>query len=813
MIRQFILRIKNGFVDIPIQRKVMAIMILQSTIVLTLASLAIIANVAISKHKEIKDDLSSLTDIVALNASSALVFNDKKAAMETLNGLKEKKQIISAYIFDTNKSIFVHYTNTTNEKLKNPSELLDEAFSGEGGVFWDNDLEIVKDIIVDGQTIGMVLIQSDLSLLHSQVYRFIFIIIAVFISALLLTYALSKGLQRVITRPVITLAQTMQQVTKNADFSLRVEESGKDEVGTLIHGFNAMLSEIQKRDNRIAVYSESLEDSIIKRTGELTVANQELEVTIEDLNVAKKLAESANSAKSQFLANMSHEIRTPMNGIMGMTEVLLKTGLTDRQHHFASTIKNSAESLLAIINDILDFSKIEAGKLTIESTPFNLQETLREIIDVFDEQAAWKEIALVVEIDPKVPFSVEGDPVRLRQVLINLVSNALKFTEQGSVTIKALCIEDSAEIIVLKFEVTDTGIGILPETLPLIFDRFAQADGSTTRRFGGTGLGLSIASQLAELMGGSIGVESVYGEGSTFWFTTRLAHFNGQLPDTEEFNKIENDNTDVCAKVLVVEDTKVNREVCCELLKHLGHSATVVNNGLEALEILLKERFDVVLMDCQMPVMDGYEATRKYREWEQEQNGTHLPIIALTGNAMEQDKKLCLDAGMDDYLKKPFNLKQLSNTLSRWLSGSIRSDSTNEAFGSKLSGSESALSGAIQPLERAPLEAIKELRRPGHPDILAKVISVYESDAPQLIISMRTSLEDNNTEELIRAAHSLKTSSAMLGAQLLAEQCHNMEKMARDGGDLRNAKATIDRIEIMFQSASILLRSEIAGDS
>ena len=815
MIDRMLENIKNRFSDIPIQRKVMSIMVLQSTIVLILVSLAVVINVAIVKHGEIKDDIASLTEIVAINASSALIFDDRKAAQETLSGLKDKKQIISAYIFDSKDSVFVQYISDNSTHYKNPAELLGEAIENDGGLLWDSDIDIVKNIVVDEQIIGKVLIRSDLSLLVSQLNHFIIIIVFVFLSALLITYVLSNSLQGVITKPVIKLAQTMQQVSSNADYSLRVEKQSMDEVGTMIEGFNTMLTEIQKRDDRIAAYSESLEDAIIKRTGELSDTNKELKTTISELNVAKKAAESANLAKSQFLANMSHEIRTPLNGIIGMTEVLLKSGLTGRQQHFAATIKSSSDSLLAIINDILDFSKIEAGRLTLESTPFNLLDTLDDLIEIFSEQAEWKEIKLKTEIDPEVPFSVEGDPVRLRQVLINLVGNALKFTEEGHITIKAHNIELTPEYVVIKFEVTDTGIGIRPEALSLIFDRFAQADGSTTRRFGGTGLGLSIVSQLTELMGGTIGVESTFGTGSTFWFTTRLACYSGQLPGSV-FKLVEEDSSKTAAfsaKVLVVEDTMVNREVCHELLIHMGHSATFANNGLEALELLLRERFDVVFMDCQMPVMDGFETTRKYREWELKRGGGCLAIIALTGNTSDQDKQLCFDAGMDDFLKKPFNLKQLEAVLAKWLPVSNRTESVN---GSEASDSATPFQARDETkllLERAPLEAIKELRRAGTPDILAKVISVYETDSPHLIITMRESLDNNNTEELIRSIHSLKTSSAMLGAQFLADQCHFVEKTLRDGGELRDANKIIDKIEIMCQLATILLRSELDGEA
>ncbi|MEI7817567.1 MAG: ATP-binding protein, partial [Desulfuromonadales bacterium] len=503
-----------------------------------------------------------------------------------------------------------------------------------------------------------------------------------------------------------------------------------------------------------------------------------------------------------------------MNAIIGLTYLLQKEIKTPKQHGQLLKVNDAAQHLMGIINDILDLSKIEAGRLTLELIPFNLLDALNELTMVFSEQAQWKDITLKMEIDPELPYSVEGDSVRLRQILINLVGNALKFTEQGVITIKASNVELASEHVIIKFEVSDTGIGISPEALPHIFDRFAQADGSTTRRFGGTGLGLTISQQLTELMGGVIGVESTAGVGSTFWFTVHMARYSGILPEST-YVLIENDlpaAPRAAAKILVVEDTRVNSEVCCELLKYMGHTSIVASNGLDALELLLTDRFDLVLMDCQMPVMDGYEATQKYRNWEVSHGDRRLAIIALTGNAMEPDRQLCLDAGMDDYLKKPFNLIQLKDILAKWLPDLTQNNvsDNSQAINSTLNISTIADSML---LERAPLEAIKELRRPGSPDILARVISVYETDSPRLIISMRNSLQQNNTDEIIRAVHSLKTSSGMLGARLLADHCHALEKTLREGGDLMQAKAFIDKIEIMLQSATILLRSEIQGES
>ena len=384
-----------------------------------------------------------------------------------------------------------------------------------------------------------------------------------------------------------------------------------------------------------------------------------------ELKLAKDHAEQMSQVKGEFLANMSHEIRTPMNGVMGTLQLLEGTQLTDSQQEYVRTAHKSADALLAILNDILDLSKIEAGKLDIEIIPFDLREVVLDLVALHSLKAEQKGVTLEYDIDEQLPHTVAGDPTRIRQILINLVSNALKFTHDGAVNVRLSVISQDQKRVNIKVEVNDSGIGISEAVQEKLFNAFTQADGSTTRKYGGTGLGLAIVKQLVEMMQGELGVESSDGEGTTFWFKLTLGASKA-LPEASDTD-IEGWDEMLEGRVLLVEDNPINQMVAAKMLEKLGLEPLPVANGKEAVDLLKTERVDLVLMDCQMPVMDGFAATREIREREQRQGQSRLPIVAMTANVMEGDRERCLESGMDEYLGKPVKLDELEKIIRRVL--------------------------------------------------------------------------------------------------------------------------------------------------
>jgi CheY-like chemotaxis protein len=504
---------------------------------------------------------------------------------------------------------------------------------------------------------------------------------------------------------------------------------------------------------------------------------------------------------------------------------------------FAHTAYGSANILLSILNDILDLSKIESGKMELEIIEFNVREALDEVVRLFSSRVKEKLLRLRSAIDESVASMVRGDPVRFRQILVNLVGNAVKFTDAGEVVVRAMLLEQDDDEVLLRFEVSDTGIGIEDEAKKKIFDSFTQADASTTRRHGGTGLGLSISRELVAMMGGTLGVESAPGKGSTFWFTARFKR--SWARPAEKASGLSGSVSDEGSlgpdrRILLAEDNLVNQRVTLAMLSPLSLAIDVVADGRHALDALSRRPYDLVLMDCQMPELDGYEATKILRSREKESQAPRTPVIALTANTMQGDREKCLAAGMDDYLPKPFHREHLISLLGRWLGSPFRegpketaveepnsrdtrqgdvrpakTDNTNgDGVDTRHRQGEPGEAKARGPvIDRSVLEGIRALQREGAPDLVGKLATLYLADASALIKTLGAAVGDKNTQDTSRLAHKLKSSSANVGALRLSSLLEDLEALGRRN-EVDGAAGLFAAIEQEFESVRRVLEAE-----